>query len=215
MKNYLAKTLPFAIIGMFVLASSPAFALQDSPLSLGPKVGLTYSTLTGDETDELGYKLGFSGGAFLAYAFGDWFTLQPEVLYSQKGAQESHDTLSGELTNTVSMDYIEIPLLAVLTIPTQSRWTPKLFAGPAFGILISAEQKAERAGEERTADIKDDLEDFEVGIVFGGGVDVEVGPGAITADLRYNWGVTNIVADAEEGFSVKNGVFSFMVGYAF
>lgn len=214
MKKSLPRTLPFSIIGMIVLASSPAFALQDSPLSLGPKVGLNYSDLTGDVSDEVGYKLGFAGGAFLAYAFGDWFTLQPEVLYSQKGAKATQERLGEERTQTVSLDYVEIPVLAVLTIPTQSILTPKVFAGPAFGFLISAEDKREVNGVEvRREDIKDGLKDYEVGIVFGGGLDVKVGPGAITTDLRYNFGVTNI-ADVGDS-SVKNGVFSFMVGYAF
>jgi len=215
MKKHLATTLMLAIIGMFVLAPSPASALKDSPLSLGPKLGLNYSDFTGDVPDEFGSKLGFSGGAFLAYAFGDWFTVQPEVLYSQKGAKGSGDTPLGEETVTLSLDYIEIPVLAVLTIPTQSIWTPKVFVGPAFGFLISAEAKAELAGEEEEENMEEAFKDYDVGIVFGGGVDVKVGPGAITADIRYNFGVTNIADDEEDDFSVKNGVFSFMVGYAF
>lgn len=216
MKKCLRRTLPFAIFGIFVLATSPAFALQDSPLSLGPKLGLNYSDLTGDVSDEVGSKLGFAGGAFLAYAFGDWFTLQPEVLYSQKGGTATWEVRGEERTETVSLDYIEIPVLAVLTIPTQSRWTPKFFVGPAFGFLISAEDKREVDGEEvGTEDIKDGLKDYDIGVVFGGGLDVKVGPGAITTDIRYNWGVTNIVDDEDDSDSVKNGVFSFMVGYAF
>jgi len=216
MKKCLPRTLPFAIFGMFVLASSPAFALSDSPFSLGPKVGLNYSNLTGDVSDEAGYKLGFAGGAFFAYTFSDWFTLQPEVLYSQKGAKATEERLGEERTETISLDYVEIPVLAVLTIPTQSRLTPKVFVGPAFGFLLSAEDKREVDGEERgSEDIKDALKDYDIGVVLGAGLDVKVGPGAITADVRYNFGVTNIVDDEDDNDTVRNGVFSFMVGYAF
>jgi hypothetical protein len=216
MMKPLPRTLPFAIIGTFVLVSSPAFALRDSPLSLGPKLGLNYSHLTGDLSEEAGYKLGFVGGAFIAYAFSDWFTLQPEVLYSQKGAKATWQVRGEERTETVSLDYVEIPVLAVLTIPTQSRWTPRVFAGPAFGFLISAEDIREVNGVEvGREDIKEGFKDYDIGIVFGGGLDVKVGPGAITTDLRYNFGVTNIVDDDDNGDSVKNGVFSFLVGYAF
>ncbi len=75
------------IFGMFVLASSPAIALEDSPISFGLMFGLNVADFSGD-VDYSESLLELCGGAFLAYAINDWATIQSEFLYSMKGAEE-------------------------------------------------------------------------------------------------------------------------------
>ena len=194
-------SVTFAILGLFLLVSSPAFALGDSPISVGPKLGVNLASLGGDAGDDTGMKAGFCGGVFLAWAISDWVTLQPEILYSQKGAKID------DSDETVSLDYIEIPLLAMLTIPMEGRFTPNVFVGPSIAFNI----KAEAAG----VDIKDGINTIDIGIALGAGVKVgEIGPGAITADIRYTIGLMNVLDDSDD-FSMKNNVLCFMVGYAF
>lgn len=211
MKKKLAATS--AILGLFLLVSSPAFALQNSPISVGPKLGVNLSDFSGDVEEAIDsgsdMKTGFIGGAFLAWAISDWFTFQPEFLYSQRGAD------AGDYDGTVCLNYIEFPLLAMLTIPMEGRFTPNVFAGPSIAFNIKAE--ASSGGVD--LDIKDEISSTDVGIVLGAGVKVgAIGPGAITADIRYTIGLTNVldsaVADLAD-WSVKNSVFAFMVGYAF
>jgi opacity protein-like surface antigen len=206
-------TVTSAILTWFLLVSSPVFALKDSPISVGPKLGLNLSDLSGDveEATDSGsdMKTGFCGGAFLAWAISDWFTLQPEFLYSQKGADAK------DYDGTISLNYIEIPLLAMLTIPMEGRFTPNVFVGPSFAFNI----KAEASSGGASLDIKDEISSTDIGIALGAGVKVgEIGPGAITADIRYTMGLTNVLdnelADLAD-VSVKNRVFCFMVGYAF
>ena len=211
MKKQLATV--FAILGLFLLASSPAFALKDSPISVGPKLGVNLSDFSGDVEEAIDsgsdMKAGFCGGAFLAWAISDWFTFQPEFLYSQKGADaEGYD-------GTIRLNYIEFPLLAMLTIPMEGRFTPNVFVGPSIAFNI----KAEASSGGVSLDIKDEISSTDIGIVFGAGVKVaEIGPGAITADIRYTMGLTNFL-DSELAdlfdVSAKNRVFCFMVGYAF
>jgi len=212
MKKQLSATC--AILGLVILASSPAFALRDSPISVGPKLGVNIADLGGD-AEGTSTKAGFCGGAFLAWEISDWFTFQPEFLYSQRGA--SIDFLDGSF----SLDYIEIPLLAMLTIPMEGRFKPNLFFGPSIAFNIRA--KVSAYGE--SADIKDIISTTDVGIAVGAGVKVgDLGPGAITADIRYTIGLTNVldvdgysdVLDQDlSDASVKNNVLCFMVGYAF
>jgi hypothetical protein len=203
MKRQLTAT--FAILGLFLLVSSPAFALKDSPISVGPKLGVNLADLRGD-TPDTSMKTGFCGGAFLAWEISEWFTFQPEFLYSQRGADESNVDAS------ISLDYIEFPLLAMLTIPMEGRFTPNVFVGPSIAFNIKAEWSAGGA----SLDIKDEVSSTDVGIAFGAGVKVgEIGPGAITADIRYTMGLTNVADSDFDDDSVRNNVLCFMVGYAF
>jgi len=193
--------------------SSPASRPKDWSISVGPKLGLNLADVGGD-AEGTGMKTAFCGGAFLALEISEWFTFQPEVLYSQKGANI-------DLTDaSISLDYIEIPLLAMLTIPTESRFTPNVFVGPSIAFNIGADV----SGYGESVDVKEIISTVDVGIAVGAGVKIgDLGPGAITADIRYTFGLTNVldldeysyVLDIDPDASAKNNVFCFMVGYAF
>jgi hypothetical protein len=202
MKKQLSTTI--GILGLFLLASSPAFALGDSAVSVGPKLGVNLADLGGD-ADDTSMKARFCGGAFLAWKISDWFTFQPELLYSQRGADASNFDAS------IKLDYIEIPMLAMLTIPMEGRFTPNVFFGPSVAFNVSAKYSVAGYSE----DIKDEISTTDVGIAVGAGVKVgDLGPGAITADIRYTIGLTNVLDDDSDD-SIKNRVLCFMVGYAF
>jgi len=169
----------------------------------------------GGDIEDTSMKTGFCGGAFLAWEISDWFTFQPEFLYSQRGADDSNVDAS------ISLDYIEFPLLAMLTIPMEGRFTPNVFVGPSIAFNIGADASAFGV----SADIKEIISSTDVGIVVGAGVKVgDLGPGAITADIRYTIGLTNVLdvdgysdvlGEDLSDASAKNNVFCFMVGYAF
>ncbi len=192
-------------LGILVMFATPAVALQDTPFSFGAKVGANLSRTWGDDQEVmLGFdgkmKAGVIGGAFGAYAICDWMTVQAEVLYSQKGAKFGDESLK--------LDYIEIPILAMWTAPAQGRFTPNLAIGPSLGFNV----RANLAG----IDVKDGIKTTDFGIAFGAGVKVdEIGPGAITFDVRYTLGLTNILDDAPSDLSVKNQALAFLLGFAF
>jgi hypothetical protein len=206
---------------MLLVASSPAFALQDSPLSFGPKIGVSFTNFRAPDDEE--FKAGFCGGAFLAYAIHDWFTVQPELLYSMKGYDRSFSIFLSE-DHGVNLDYIEIPVLAMLTIPTNSIFTPNIFVGPTMAFNV----RAETYRGDQSEDIKDIVNVFEASMVFGGGLNVVLGPRGrvFTFDIRYVMGLTDIF-DVPEGADeiirlgnvfpggAKNSVVSIMFGYGF
>lgn len=206
------------LLATVVLAVAIADASEDSPWSFGLKGGINLADLRGDDVDvDTDFRLGATGGGFLTYSISDWFALQPEILYSQKGAEFGETIAGAPVEVTGKLDYLEIPILAKLTIPINSTFTPNLFIGPAFSFLLSAKLKAEAMGVTIIdLDTKDFQKSFDVGLVFGGGIDIAVGTGKITADTRYVMGLMNIddpeVGDAPD---VKNSVISFMVGYGF
>jgi len=174
----------------------------------GIKVGLNLANFTGEDADppagvDKKMRMGLAVGGFITYSFNEILAVQPEVLFSMKGAKYEADGS----TSTTKLSYIEIPVLAKLMLATQSNMKPNFFIGPSLGILMSA--KAE------DVDIKDDVKSTDFGFVMGAGVNMNMVSGsAITFDARYTMGLTsldNTDADAK----IKNGVISVFAGYSF
>jgi outer membrane immunogenic protein len=125
------KLLSVLAIGAFVaLLVVPQTA--SAGVKFGIKGGANIANVNGDFMEGLeDWKstIGFCGGIFLELNFGRVLTIQPEVLYTMKGA----NTGDGKL----KFDYIEIPVLLKLRIPISSVH-PFVFAGPAFGFNLKA-----------------------------------------------------------------------------
>lgn len=190
------------LVAVFVaMLHGPAYAV-------GPKFGIKAGVNLADQSVsaeglsvDLSSKTGIIGGAFVAFSAGPRLSIQPELLFSQKGSKLS---LFGSEAKT-KMDYLEIPVLLKLKLGLPTAPTaPFLFAGPSFGILASAKQEALGMEEE---DVKDAFKSTDVGLAFGAGLDA----GKITLDARYTLGVTDI--DEASGVSTKNNTITLMVGY--
>jgi hypothetical protein len=53
---------------------------------------------------------------------------------------------------------------------------------------------------------------LDFGLVFGAGIDVGIGKGAITGDFRFDLGLTDLQDGT--GGSIKNRAFEILLGYA-
>ena len=177
------------------LLALPSPAAAD--VRFGLKGGASIANVNGDFVDALGdwkSTVGFCGGIFLEFNFGRVLTLQPEVLYTMKGA----DTGEGKL----KFDYIEIPVLLKLRLPTGDVH-PFIFAGPAFGFTL----KSALEGIE--------LEDFpksDYSAVIGGGLQLG---SSFHIDVRYTMGLQKLEIPDLEAIDLKNGVLSATIGLAF
>ena len=112
---------------------------------------------TGDDVEEdAEMQLGFAVGGFVTYSINEIFAIQPELLYTMKGAKGTceWDGLCEEWKDKLT--YLEIPVLAKFTIPTEGKIAPNLFIGPALGILLSAKYEWEIDGESDEQDLKED-----------------------------------------------------------
>lgn len=154
-------------------------------------------------------KLGFGGGLRVIYGFTDMFGVQPEVLFTQRGTSLESD-LGGETQEqTTTLNYLQVPLLARVSIPVGGgAITPKVVAGPTFGMFLS--------GTTEAGDESEDLEDvsaMEIGVAAGAGADFAVGPGSLSLDLRYDRGFTSIDDNDDAEFDTFNTNMSVLIGY--
>ncbi len=185
-----------AVLPATLLAQTPPGAVE---LDLGIKAGVNLATLNG-EGESPGRRTGFIGGGHLTISLpNSMFYFQPELLYSMKGFSESQEGITG----TLALDYIDVPVLVGIHFATGGSITPRIFAGPQVSIKAGCTLK----GDGEFFDAESVLFD----LIFGGGLDFDMGKVDIVFDARYDLGLTDALALG----SSKMSAWQFLAGVAF
>jgi len=113
-----------------------------------------------------------------------------------------------------NINYIEIPVLLKVNMPTEGKIKPFLAVGPGLGILLSSKQTD---GEE--VDVKDYTKSTNFGIIAGAGVAYQMEGGSLSLEARYEIGLSTIAKNAEGDDAatadIKTSDISILVGYGF
>ncbi|MEJ8804529.1 porin family protein [Pontibacter sp. H249] len=193
------------LLFVFVFAfASISFAQAQS---FGIRGGANLSNLSGDLRNEDRYenKVGFHAGVTMNFGIvGDFFSIQPELLYSNKGFKNSDTEFSTPLgdyrrTGKVNYNYLELPILARI------KAGPIYFeGGPQASYLLSVNNETKEyfngnlQSSSTTERDKDGLKDFEFGYAAGIGLMARSG---ISIGVRYNGSLTDFVdTNAEDYF---------------
>lgn len=183
------------------LLASISFAAQAQSIKYGVKAGASLTTLTGSDSDGAKNKFGFNGGVLANFGINDLFSIQPEVLYSMKGAKV--DGTDAHL----NLNYIDVPVL----VKVATGATGLFFElGPQVGFLASAKAK----NNSVSVDVKDNAKNVDFGYAAGLGFQAASGP---MVGLRYNGGFTSIGKN-NNGYTssdAKNSAFQLYVGFMF
>jgi hypothetical protein len=179
--------------------------------------GVNFANIDLSATDfspNMDQRVGGIGGAFFRYDFRDGFGLQVEGLFTQKGTKTSVVDLDGDgITDDYSalVNYIEVPILALVGVKAGPTTRVRFFGGPAFAFNVGDRQEGD--GVEIPEEEAIDLKSSDVGITFGGGLDIN----RFLIDLRYTFGLRDINADDAgiDNLKIKNRTFSVMFGYRF
>ena len=189
------KLLLVAALAVFGFTTSTA-----QGISFGAKGGLNLASLTGDGADDVDGRTAFHIGAVLNIEISDLFAIQPEVVYSAQGFTQDFDL--GELGNveaTEKLDYINIPVLADITILEGL----SLQGGPQFGVNITSEIEVDGETQE-----SEDVESLDVAAAIGAQLELPIG---LFFQARYVTGLTEVVKDGD----IKNSNISLSVGWFF
>jgi hypothetical protein len=200
------------VLGLILLGVSSQAMLAE----VGLKGGIIIANVnaTGEISGSLSWKSvnGLIIGGFASIRVNDYFFLQPEIYYSQKGTKFEELILGVKYRDELKLDYVEIPVLAKFRLITKGNVFPSLFAGPYAAFKLSAKEEQEIAGVKETDDAEG-VKSSDFGLVFGGSIDIKVGKMALILDVRYDLGLAKILD--EEGESMKNNAFIAMVGIGF
>jgi outer membrane protein with beta-barrel domain len=184
---------------------------------LGLLAGLNLSTVGGDDVDDAEGRTGGIFGGYVSLGIGRSWAIQPEVLFSMKGATDN----SGGDETTLKVNYIEVPLLLRLNIPTAGSVDPHVYAGPSFAYRASCKLSGQNAGVSASIDCDDldelagedivDIAKMDWGLALGGGLGFDLAGRALNLGVRYTLGLKEI----SNGGDVYNRVLSFIASYEF
>lgn len=209
------------LIAVAALVALPVAASAQSahPTEFGVKGALAFATLPRIQ-ESLGFaggnyepqtRVGLALGGFASWRATDWFAVQPELLYVQKGV-----TLEGPSVNPASFvaktEYLEVPVLARLTLPASGRARPYLLGGPTVGIKVRARVERSTGGVREKVDADALLRDGDAGVAVGAGTQV----GRFLVETRVTQGLTRVnkdVPDFRRG--VNNRTVTLLAGFAF
>jgi hypothetical protein len=210
------KTLALiAIAGLAAALPLSAMEIQRA----GVYGGFNLSRIRGDAdvTDFQKAKFGLWGGGYVRVSpFADTpgLTFEPQLSINCRGARWE-ETFDGDTFKaSANLTYLDlaVPIKYAVMMGPESVIHPFFFAGPYVGFNLSAKTKTEFLGETDTQDIED-IRGTEFGLVFGAGLDFDMGWGSFFADVRYLLGLTSI--SKTEGINEKNGSLALTVGYSF
>lgn len=196
---------------ILVLVTFPLVPALAQNVTLGVKLGPNGGDIAFEPAEDTRLRVGFMGGAALAFGVHPAFGVQLEVLFSQKGAKV--DDPSSGTSATFGVNYLEVPLLARVSVPTGTV-RPVFFLGPAVAFETSCSVSGEMDGVQVDVDCDAPLLDgglqrkkTDVGVVAGAGFDVDVGPAIVQFEGRYNLGLTNLDDSGDPGASAKTRRF--------
>jgi len=176
----------------------------------GAKAGLSRATFAGEgSSSDYAPRLAGTLGGLVNVRLLSWLAIQPEVLFVSKGPDIEVD---GAVTDTFVVHYVEIPLLARVTIPISESARPYLLVGPTLGALLSF--KLEDLEDGTIADRTDQAKSMDLGVLGGLGLEYAFSSRhAVVLEGRYNRSLETIARDEAE--DLKNSVVTFMVGYQY
>ena len=188
-----------ALISVLVLL---VFGAAFAESSYGLRAGVNLSSYNGKNASG-GTKLGFHGGLMMMYELHPMLTLQPELLYTQRGAKKD----SGSVTWSQTQHYAELPILLKLNLSAGDILVQP-YAGPEFRYMLSGKRTAKVAGVETTSDIKN-MNDFD----FGVGLGADIIYNNFLFGARYSIGMSNIYEKSGGSQSdIKNNAIMINLG---
>lgn len=168
-----------------------------------PKIGVSASTFTtSSKVGNLTSIPGFVGGVAFPVTFDKWFTIQPELLYIEKGGAFSSGIFGDRTQQTLK--YLEIPVLARINLGPLY-----VNAGPSVSFNLEGNDKP---ADPSFTDGTSSFRQTDFGVQFGGGLALAAGVGKLTLDARYGLGLTNVNKTTRE--DTRNRAWAFTMGYA-
>ena len=210
-----AVALGMLISGSVVAQEQQTVTENNLSPKFGIKGGLNLTNLYVDDVKDENIKAGFNAGIYAKIPVTKGFSIQPELLYSNKGAKITYDNLFGEGEYRFNLHYVELPLLAVINVAKNFN----LHAGPYASWLAGANVTKIDDDNNSVDEVADlEVENFnriDYGLAGGFGIDIQ----NFTIGARYNYGLREIgksgSVSGEATKNSKNSAINIYLGFAF
>ena len=205
------KCLPLLLLLSVSVIAFSQNSDRDLLPRIGIKGGLSFATIIKSDNPDISSQtlIGFNGGAVLQLPLGRFISIQPEVLFSQKGYHATGSSITGDYDYRRYLNFFDIPLLLRINLAKEFG----LVVGPQYSYLLSTHTSFKSGGASYQEDVNNDNNNISKNI-FGGviGADINLNRnlfiyGRYTIDFKNNNG-----DGTSSTPSYKNQVFQFGVG---
>lgn len=194
---------------VFFLALVLSTSVYAQLVSVGPKVGISHSTLTEESIDEIktgDSSVGFHAGLFVRVSFLGFY-VQPEALFtSTRGQILINDPSSNTINEVQDLTYnkLDVPVMLGFKIGDFIR----LNAGPSFSLILNQDAR------KNLDEIKTNYKNATIGYQLGVGLDLN----RVVVDLRYENNLSALgeqvtVAGQPFDTDLRNRLFTLSLGY--
>jgi hypothetical protein len=214
---------------LLVCVCAFAFTTNAQETKFGLKAGVNLANISSDVPDyESDMMIGFYGGGSVLLGLSDNFGINADVLYSIKGAkQKTEETMTlGSITtkyefeNTVTLSYIEIPILARYTLESGLYFNAGPYIGLRAGFKVESDATVSittngvttTTSESESSTDDEGWSSSDFGIKVGLGYALESG---LDFSANYGLGLSNLIDVDDYDYYYKNGVISIGIGYWF
>ena len=211
-KTFILLSVSFLLVSLTYL---PCKAQETKQMRFGIKGGLNIANLYTSDAKSSDMLIGFNVGVFDKMPVSNFFTIQPELYITTKGATVNYNNLLINGSAKFNLTYIELPILFVANVN-------ELFNvqfGPYVAYLVDGTVKNQSNlgifDFEKNINI-DNYNRIDAGVVVGAGLDF----GAISLGARFNLGLTKvgktqtILGTSYTVPNATNGVINFYLAIA-
>jgi len=181
LKLFTSTSLIIALVSAF-----PASAQMDEA-GVGIKGGINLSNLYINDVDDENIGVGFQVGVVGKIPFTEVFALQPELLYTQKGATAVFDAVDQEVA--FNLNYLQLPILFNFNAGDVFN----IHVGPYAAYLLNANVDYDGTFDGVSDLNEDNFNRFDAGLSLG----FEVGVKNLSIGARYDYGLIGV---GDDGF---------------
>ena len=209
MKNFFKSFILLFIVFFTVSVKAQIgvrLAANLANISVSPDDGLSHSS-----------KIGFGAGLFYRIQAGN-LTIQPELNFVQQGAKSEFSLLGTNVTSSITMNYLQVPILVKYGFGDMDAVNYFVQAGPYLGLGMGKVKSETCAGSDcETSEINygsgdEDVKGLDFGLQLGAGVNITSN---ISVDARYVLGLSNFQNNPTGDASSKHNAINVGVGYKF
>jgi hypothetical protein len=209
--------LSLLVTGTMLLVAGSTRA--QTPITGGVMAGIDFSSIThaGEVVDQIvehssadaSSKVGAAFGGFVEFRLRNRLSFNPGLLFVMKGVKLDESDNFG--TVKANVHYLEFPLL-VRYATSMNAGTAYALVGPSFGVKAGTSARLDTSGSTVEENIDPAIRSFDMGLVFGGGLE----RGRYLLEARYTLGMTDIAtAIYPHADSLQNRVLAVFLGLKF
>lgn len=228
--NEMKRNKVFIITGLLSL-----MICTELPAQFGVNFGTSFSALLSSNADDfrpfLGHEvewiqygesrpvLGIQFGVFYTSKLSDYFDLQPEINFIQRGYGFDQTPLY-DTRYKIKINYLELPFIIKYKVPINFVHF-NVYTGPFAAIKLNANGHLESEGMQKIESL-DCVKDWDYGMVMGLGSEFKLGTGQMLIDFKFNWGWHHMMSQPDDYIDlyddpgrVRNLSLTLLTGYRF